>query len=59
MNRWNMAGIGEFVGVLFYTASQEFYGIRNISDLAFMLGFGLPFALIGFVIGMLLERKKS
>jgi hypothetical protein len=58
MSRWTLAGIGEFVGVIYFTASTEFYGISNIGDLAHMLGVGLPFAFIGFIVGYVIDKKK-
>lgn len=56
MNKWIFAGIGEFIGVILYTTSGEFYGVSTAADLAQMLGFGIPFALIGFVIGMIVDK---
>lgn len=59
MNKWVMAGIGEFVGVILYTSSDEFYGVRTVPDLATMLGFGIPFALIGLLLGIILNAFQS
>lgn len=56
MNKWIFAGIGEFVGVILYTTSGDFYGVSTVVDLAHMLGFGFPFALIGFVIGIIVNK---
>lgn len=61
MNKWIFAGIGEFVGVILYTTSSDFYGVSTVNALAEMLGFGIPYALIGFVLGMIVDKfnKKS
>jgi hypothetical protein len=59
MNKWTWAGIGEFVGVILYTASDEFYGVNGIVGVAQMLGFGIPFALIGLLIGSVVSKKSK
>lgn len=59
MNKWALAGVGEFVGIILYTASDEFYGVGGFSDVAQMIGFGLPFALIGLLLGAVLFKKKE
>lgn len=59
MNKWIFAGIGEFLGVILYTTSDEFYGVNTINDLAEMVGFGIPYALIGLVIGIIVEKMNK
>ncbi len=56
MNRWIFAGIGEFIGVIIFTTTDDFYGANNIADVAEMIGFGIPFALIGFLVGIAFEK---
>ena len=58
MNRWIFAGIGEFIGVIIFTSSSDFYGVSNVGDLAYMLGFAVPYALIGFIVGHFIYRNK-
>ena len=59
MNRWTLALIGQIVGIIFFTSSNEFNGTRNINDVALIVGFGLPYALIGFVLGYVVEKYKK
>lgn len=56
MNRWVYAGIGEFFGVILFTTRDEFYGVDTAGDIAEMIGFGIPFAAIGYGIGVLIEK---
>lgn len=59
MNRWILAGLGEFIGVIVYTTRDEFVGANSMGDIAQMLGFGIPFAAIGFGIGFAVVKFMS
>lgn len=58
MNRWILALIGQIVGIILFTNSEHFYGTRNINDITQIIGFGFPYAVIGFVLGYFLEKIK-
>lgn len=56
----NITIIFFIIGLILSTTADDFYGVNSIFDLARMIGFALPFALIGLLIGFIytLARNK-
>jgi cytochrome c biogenesis protein CcdA len=59
MNKWTYALLGEIIGIIWFTSSDEFYGTHSVSDAAYLLGTGVPLALVGLGVGYFLERRKA
>ncbi len=54
--KWKFALWGQVIGMFMATSQQEFYGLRDVVDFAFLVGGGLPIALIGLIIGYAVEK---
>jgi hypothetical protein len=54
---------GLVLGMLLGTGQDNFFGLRTIDDFAFLLGAGFPTAIIGGIIGLIidffLDKKTS
>jgi hypothetical protein len=58
----NLAITGQVIGMFLGTSQDNFYGLHGIDDFAFLLGAGIPIAIIGAVIGFVLDyfiKSKS
>ena len=55
--RWtkNLAITGQVIGILLGTSQNNFYGVHNIGDFVWLLGHGIPFAIIGAIIGLVVD----
>ena len=51
----NIAIAGQVIGMLLGTSQDNFYGMHSVSDFAFLVGAGIPFAIIGAIIGLILD----
>jgi hypothetical protein len=51
----NLAIAGEVIGILIGTSLPNFYGMHSISDFAYLFGVGIPFAIIGALIGLVID----
>jgi hypothetical protein len=47
---------GQVMGMLFGTSLDNFYGMHSINDFAFLFGCGIPFAIIGALIGLVIDH---
>lgn len=50
-----MAIAGQATGMLLGTSQDNFYGMRSFEDFAFLVGSGVPFAIIGAVVGLAID----
>jgi hypothetical protein len=41
--------------MLLGTSQDNFYGMHSIADFAFLVGIGIPFAIIGALIGLVVD----
>jgi len=46
---------GQVTGMLLGTSQDNFYGMHSIADFAFLFGSGIPFAIIGALIGLVVD----
>lgn len=51
----NLAITGQVIGMLLGTSQDNFYGMHSIADFAFLFGSGIPFAIIGSVVGLIID----
>ena len=51
----NLAMVGQVIGMLLGTSQDNFYGMHSIADFAGLLGHGIPFAIIGAIIGLVVD----
>ena len=51
----NLAISGQVIGMLLGTSQDNFYGIHSVGDFAFLFGNGIPFAIIGSLIGLAVD----
>ena len=51
----NLAITGQVIGMLLGTSQDNFYGMHSIGDFAGLLGHGIPFAIIGAIIGLVVD----
>jgi hypothetical protein len=51
----NLAIAGQIIGMFLGTSQDGFYGLHGINDFAFLVGAGAPFAIIGALIGLILD----
>lgn len=57
--KWKFALWGQVIGMFLATAQPEFYGLRDVVDFAFLVGGGLPFAVIGLIAGYAFEYFRN
>jgi hypothetical protein len=55
----NLALVGQVIGMLLGTSQDNFYGLHDIADFAGLLGHGVPFAIIGTVIGFFVDYYSN
>jgi len=57
MKKWTktLAFAGQFIGMLLGTNQEYFYGLHGINDLAMLVGYGIPFAIIGLLFGLVVD----
>ena len=51
----NLAIVGQVIGMLLGMSQDHFYGVHSIADFAGLLGYGIPFAVIGAIIGLVVD----
>lgn len=51
----NLAIVGQVIGMLLGTSQDNFYGMHSVADFAGLLGHGIPFAIIGAIIGLVVD----
>jgi hypothetical protein len=52
----------QIIGMFFGTSQPNYYGTRNAADFAMLVGWGLPFAIVGAIIGFFIDlylHKKT
>jgi len=57
MKKWTktLAFAGQFIGMLLGTNQENFYGLYVLDDLAMLVGYGIPFAIIGLLVGFFID----
>lgn len=59
----NLGISGLVLGMFLGTSQDNFYGLQTVDDFAFLLGAGFPIAIIGVIIGLIidfvLDKKTS
>jgi hypothetical protein len=61
MKKWtkNLSIVGFFLGMLQGATHNNFYGLRDIVDFAYLAGSGTFFAIIGAAIGLLIDNLNK
>lgn len=54
MKTWTktLAVIGQIIGMMTGMSPPYYYGLNSIADFAYLLGVGMPFAIIGLLVGL-------
>jgi hypothetical protein len=54
MKTWTKALtiVGQVIGMMTGIAPPYYYGLNSIADFAYLLGVGIPFAIIGLLVGL-------
>ena len=51
----NLTITGLIVGMFLGTTQDKFYGVQSVADFAFLIGAGLPVALCGAIVGLVID----
>ena len=57
MKKWTktIAIAGQVLGMFLGASENSFHGIHGINDIAFLFGVGIPFAITGGIIGLIVD----
>jgi hypothetical protein len=50
-----LAIAGQIIGMFLGTTQENFYGVRSLTDFSFLFGHGIIYALIGSIIGLVVD----